>query len=430
MLLHLRRLKHDEFMSDRFRRYVGYAVGELLLVVAGILIALQIDNWNEDRKERATLQSYLESIARNVREDQAELEPLRAHRAELMYLASRFDLIRNVDRFSVEEVELVNRIWSLAATQSFFSANTSGFEALKSSGVLNRLQGSDIEQLLSRYYDHIKQVELLENGLDDTLRPLLTELRMAQPEELLSWAILNPSGLTPEQFEVSQPYFAELIRSPTMGAVIDALFGNQALILHYDSLAVLGESFSLAVEAGELESPVPMVRTPLDDIRDNLGPAVFVADGRPLAENYFLTTTTPPGRWIFRLESVERRDGALHIDWTGGAEWAAVYWSNVHGNTATGRSAMDMTRFSKLVLELRGDRGGEVLQVHIKDADYPDDRPPVSVDVTLTTDWETFEIDLAEFAPNDLSRIHVGLGLLIFPAQEPLSYSIRNARYE
>ncbi len=147
MLLHLRRLKHEEFMSDRFRKYIGYAVGELLLVVVGILIALQIDNWNEDRKERATLQSYLESIARNVREDQVELEPLRAHRAELMYLASRFDLIRNLDRYSVEDIELVNLIWGLAGRRSFFSANTSGFEALKSSGVLNRMQGSDIEHL-------------------------------------------------------------------------------------------------------------------------------------------------------------------------------------------------------------------------------------------------------------------------------------------
>ncbi len=430
MLLHLRRLKHEEFMSDRFRKYIGYAVGELLLVVVGILIALQIDNWNEDRKERATLQSYLESIARNVREDQVELEPLRAHRAELMYLASRFDLIRNLDRYSVEDIELVNLIWSLAGRRSFFSANTSGFEALKSSGVLNRMQGSDIEHLLSRYHDHVKQVELLEIGLDGTLRPLLTELRMAQPEELLNWAILNPSALTPEQFEASQPFFAALIRSPTMGAVVDALFGNQALILHYDSLAVLGTSFSLAVEAGDLESPVATVRTPLDEIRDNLGPAVFVADGRPVAENYFLTTTTPPGQWIFRLNSVERRDGSLHIDWAGGADWAAVYWSNLAGDSATGRSAMDMTRFSKLVLELKGDRGGEVLQVHIKDADYPDDRPPISVDVTLTADWQTFEIDLAEFAPNDLSRLHVGLGLLIFPAQEPLAYSIRSARYE
>ena len=51
MLLLLRRLKHGVFMNNEFRKYLGYAVGELLLVIVGILVALQIDNWNEDRKE-------------------------------------------------------------------------------------------------------------------------------------------------------------------------------------------------------------------------------------------------------------------------------------------------------------------------------------------------------------------------------------------
>ena len=35
------------------RRYLKYAIGEIVLVVIGILIALQINNWNENRKIRA-----------------------------------------------------------------------------------------------------------------------------------------------------------------------------------------------------------------------------------------------------------------------------------------------------------------------------------------------------------------------------------------
>jgi len=38
-LLHL---KHDVFMNKEFRKYLSYAVGELVLVVVGILVALQI----------------------------------------------------------------------------------------------------------------------------------------------------------------------------------------------------------------------------------------------------------------------------------------------------------------------------------------------------------------------------------------------------
>lgn len=431
MLFLLRRLKHNEFMSDQFRKYVGYAIGELLLVIVGILIALQIDNWNEDRKERATLQSYLESIARNMQEDLSELRLLREQRVEPLYLMSRFDQIRNQDHYEVEDILFFSRIWSLAGVRSFFSANTSGFEALKSSGVLNRLQGSRIEHLLSRYYDGVKQVELLERSLDDTIRPLLTELRQAQPKELENWAIINPTALTPEQFEAGQLYFAELINSPTAAALVEALFANRDLVLHYDSLETLGEAFARAVEAGQLDTTEAIVRTPIEDARDELGPGEFVLDGRPLAENYWLTAVTPPDLPpVFRLGSLQRLPGELHIDYPGGAEWAAIYWGATSGSTEEGRPSVDLSRFSQLHLELKGDRGGEVLMVHVKDKYYPDNISPVSVAVTLSNDWQTFEIDLAEFAPNDFSRMHIPLGFVIFPADEPLSFSVRNAYYE
>ena len=42
-------------MENKTGKYFKYALGEIILVVIGILIALQINNWNEDRKEMGTL---------------------------------------------------------------------------------------------------------------------------------------------------------------------------------------------------------------------------------------------------------------------------------------------------------------------------------------------------------------------------------------
>jgi hypothetical protein len=47
-------------------RYILYAIGEIALVVIGILIALQINNWNEWRKDRILEKEALESIAENL----------------------------------------------------------------------------------------------------------------------------------------------------------------------------------------------------------------------------------------------------------------------------------------------------------------------------------------------------------------------------
>ena len=47
-----RKIRQGLFSSGKFRSYLGYALGEIILVVIGILIALQINNWNEDHKDR------------------------------------------------------------------------------------------------------------------------------------------------------------------------------------------------------------------------------------------------------------------------------------------------------------------------------------------------------------------------------------------
>lgn len=429
MQLLLRRLKHDLYMKDSFRKYAAYALGELLMVVLGILIALQINNWNEDRKERATLQSYLESIERNMREDLAELKPLRAHRLESILLATRFDALRTRRSFDVDEIFFLNQLWSLSTMQSFFSSNTSGFEALKSSGVLDRLQGSGIEQLLSRYYDTVNQITLLENSLYETTRPIITELRREQPEELEVYAVLNPLALTPARFQEVQPLYSQLINSPMMAALVDAQFSNQVLMLHYDNLQALGQAYARAVEAGSVETTETRVRTPFDDFNGGLGLPDIVSRGRPAFEAYSLNSAGPQSEpFVLRFDSLQMRGEELHIDYPGGHDWAAVYWAAV--KVAAKRSHMDFSRFTKLQLELKGDLGGEKLLVHVKDADYPDDQSPISVELTLDTDWQSYEIDLAKFKPNDLSRLHVVLGFLIYPAEHSLAFSVRNARYE
>lgn len=65
MLLFFRQIRRQLLTENKFSRYLFYAVGEVLLVVIGILIALQVDSWN---RERISLQEEI-TILRNVKED-------------------------------------------------------------------------------------------------------------------------------------------------------------------------------------------------------------------------------------------------------------------------------------------------------------------------------------------------------------------------
>ena len=68
MLNFLRKLRQKEMINAK---YLKYAIGEIILVVIGILIALSINNWNTGRQQQRELQGYLEKIAGNMKQDMA-----------------------------------------------------------------------------------------------------------------------------------------------------------------------------------------------------------------------------------------------------------------------------------------------------------------------------------------------------------------------
>ena len=62
MLRFFRQFRQRLLTQNKFSKYLLYAVGEILLVVIGILIALQIDNWNDWRKDRQQSLIYLANL--------------------------------------------------------------------------------------------------------------------------------------------------------------------------------------------------------------------------------------------------------------------------------------------------------------------------------------------------------------------------------
>ena len=66
MLNLFRKIRKNLLGSGQTRKYLLYAIGEIALVVIGILIALQVNNWNERRKDRQKEQKILETLAENL----------------------------------------------------------------------------------------------------------------------------------------------------------------------------------------------------------------------------------------------------------------------------------------------------------------------------------------------------------------------------
>ncbi|MCJ7467030.1 MAG: DUF6090 family protein [Maribacter sp.] len=62
MIKFFNRIRQNFLIEGKAAKYLLYALGEIVLVVIGILIALQINNWNEGRKQNKLAQKYLQSL--------------------------------------------------------------------------------------------------------------------------------------------------------------------------------------------------------------------------------------------------------------------------------------------------------------------------------------------------------------------------------
>jgi hypothetical protein len=96
MLRFFRQIRQRLFTQNKFSKYLLYAVGEILLVVIGILIALQIDNWNEQRQEEERIKSQLVNLMRDFKGDRETLQYVRGFHAfrvhVAMYLLNKYGI--------------------------------------------------------------------------------------------------------------------------------------------------------------------------------------------------------------------------------------------------------------------------------------------------------------------------------------------------
>lgn len=90
MITLFRKIRQKLLSQNRVTRYLVYAVGEILLVVVGILIALQVNNWNEERKLEKVSDQTLQSLEEELTEARSNLEKIISFNERITELSNQF----------------------------------------------------------------------------------------------------------------------------------------------------------------------------------------------------------------------------------------------------------------------------------------------------------------------------------------------------
>jgi len=174
MIKFFRKIRQKLLSENKFSKYLLYAIGEIILVVIGILIALQVNNQNEIKNEKKALKNYLEKIAINVNSDIKVTELMINERTEQSLLcAEATELISKKDW--TDQQKITNAVFTMIIEQPL-NFNRSGFESLKNSGYLQHLDNPEIEELIYNYYNATDKVIFEETSLQVWANDLDLEL--------------------------------------------------------------------------------------------------------------------------------------------------------------------------------------------------------------------------------------------------------------
>lgn len=166
MIKFFRKIRHKLISKNppagraaRFSKYLIYAIGEIMLVVIGILIALQINNWNEDQKIQSEERKILLEIKNNIVQGVSSMDlalSLDSNHLELSLLI--LDHLKHKKNFTEE----LGRAFHLFPYGRLFPLPSSGYNSLQSKGVgiiKNDSLRIKISKLFDNTYPHLMFVE-------------------------------------------------------------------------------------------------------------------------------------------------------------------------------------------------------------------------------------------------------------------------------
>ena len=164
MIKFFRKIRHQLLSKNKLNKYLIYALGEIALVVIGILIALQINNWNEKRKEHALENVYLKSIEKDLEATKKNLEiHLERHPIYLMKLDNTINYI------GMDAKDLTQSMKDNIGNTGFYGTKVirEGLNALLSSGRLDLISDDSLKMSFTEYPSFVNAFEETMKGLKD-----------------------------------------------------------------------------------------------------------------------------------------------------------------------------------------------------------------------------------------------------------------------
>jgi hypothetical protein len=151
MIKFFRLIRKKLLSENRLGKYLLYALGEIVLVVIGILIALQINNWNEDKKDRKLERQYLIGLTNDLQIDSVALDILISFSNDQVRRKKKLHRYFDGESFTNDSLaHFFAPQWGMAVG---FNPNTTTLDEMKNTGGIALIQEQDIRKNIIQVYN-------------------------------------------------------------------------------------------------------------------------------------------------------------------------------------------------------------------------------------------------------------------------------------
>ncbi|EAR15077.1 DUF6090 family protein [Robiginitalea biformata] len=159
MIKFFRKIRQKLLAENKLSKYLLYAVGEIVLVVIGILIALSINNWNQTNSEKKIAENYIESL---IIELNSDLNYYKSHKLRNMSQITQINDIQNaLNSIGVNNSKEDFILKLMDVMEPFpFSPKTATYTDLVTSGNMGLIQPETIRQRIISHYNLVDQMTL------------------------------------------------------------------------------------------------------------------------------------------------------------------------------------------------------------------------------------------------------------------------------
>ncbi len=165
--------------ENKFNKYLLYAIGEIVLVMIGILIALSINNWNENRKNMIQENNILTSLLIEINSQRQKLERTISKDSINYFSADTLMTISGPINFKMINSRRFIDLLFRVNDRTTFNPQHGTVEALLSSVELKLVKNQElriqIAGLSGRLEDYSEEDRTIESFLENELNPYITE---------------------------------------------------------------------------------------------------------------------------------------------------------------------------------------------------------------------------------------------------------------